>query len=1073
MIYSLYMSSKFVHLHCHSHYSLLDGLSKIDDIVAKAQDLEMKAVALTDHGNMHGAIEFYKKCKKADIKPIVGVEGYLAARSRHKKEPGIDNKRFHITLLAQNEIGYKNLMKMVTLSYLEGFYYKPRMDKEMLRKYSEGVICLSGCPAGELARSLSNQDEENSHKLVEEYQDIFGKDNFFLELMSHPEVPGADLVTEGIQNLGAHYDIPIIGTWDAHYPHKEDAEVQDTLIAINTGKDINTKTMSMKDGNYSFIGESEAREAFSHTPKAVESTLQVAERCNLDLTLGVWVFPKAPGLKEGDNPDDVLKNLAYEGAEEKGVSLDDPVAKKRLDYELEVIRNKGYSAYFLVVADLLRFSRENNIYSTIRGSVAGSLTTYVTGITKVNPLEYKLPFERFLNPERPSAPDIDMDFADNRRDEVIEYAKRTYGEDNVAQIGTFGTMLAKGSIRDVTRALGLSYDTGDQLAKLIPEGAQGSPMTIKNAMEMVPELKKLHDDSAEIQHIVRIAKRIEGCVRHVSVHAAGVVIAPEPLVNYVPLQTDPKKGKIITQYDMHGCEDAGLVKFDFLGIKNLAILADAVDRVQKIRGIEIDIEEIDLADKTTFELLSKGETSGLFQLNGSGMTRFLKELRPSTIHDINAMVALYRPGPMEMIPEYIKRKHNPSLVKYLDPRLEHILDQSYGVITYQDDVMMIAIELAGFSWLEADKLRKAMGKKIAELMEEQKKKLFEGFKSHGKLSDKTIEEIWHLIEPFAAYGFNKAHAASYGRVAYQTAFMKANYAPEYMSALLTADSGDVDKISETIKECDRMDFKVLPPDINESFSDFTVVRGDGGEVRKIIRFGLLSIKNFGEAIGKAIIQERKKNGHFTSIENFLKRIDHKNLNKKSLEALIQAGAFDTLEERGRLMANSDTLLTYRKERLVQNTDQVSLFADAFHGGETSISLTLSPAEPATQDTKLGWEKELLGLYVSGHPLDKVRHKLEGKPINIKKIIEEMGEGMPAVIGGIVSECKEILTKRKNDKMAFIKITDLHGTIEAVVFPKLYEEHHELFQEETLIAVKARVSTRNGEKSLIIEGVKKI
>jgi DNA polymerase-3 subunit alpha len=630
-------------------------------------------------------------------------------------------------------------------------------------------------------------------------------------------------------------------------------------------------------------------------------------------------------------------------------------------------------------------------------------------------------------------------------------------------------MMARGAVRDVARALGFPYDVGDRISKLIPMGSQGFPMTIAHAIEMTPELAQIYKEEASAKEIIDLAKKLEGGARHISVHAAGVVISPTPLYNFVPTQFDPKGGKIITQYDMHGVEDAGLIKFDFLGIRNLAILGDAVRLVKERHNVLIDLDRIDLADKKTFSMLARGQTEGLFQLNGSGMTRYLKELKPSTIHDINAMVALYRPGPMEAIPDYIERKHNPSLVRYLDPRLEPLLKKSFGVITYQDDVMMIAIKLAGYSWLEADKLRKAMGKKIPEEMEAQKEKLLKGFVANG-LSDKKAMELWKLIEPFAAYGFNKAHAASYGRVAYQTAYMKAHYPVEYMTAILTAESGDVEKISEIITECKQMGIIVLPPDINESFGGFTVINsGDENGTGGIIRFGLYTIKNLGTDISDALIAERTTKGKFTTITNLLDRIRHKNLNKKSLEALIKSGANDELGERGLLLANMEEMLTYNREA-GKNVNQTSLF-----GGIEDIvfsKLTLNPAPPARKEDMLAWEKELLGLYVSGHPLDKHREKLEKRELNIKKVHTELGNGHPVTLGGIIDDVRMVITKN-NERMAFIKISDFTGTIEAVVFPKLYKSAETTIVIENCIAFTGKVSLRNGEKSIIIENAKAI
>ncbi len=1064
--------SPFIHLHTHSHYSLLDGLSKLDQMVDLAVKQDMPAIGLTDHGNMFGAIEFYKTCKDKGIKPIIGVEAYMTDGSRHDKRAGIDNKRFHLTLLAKNNTGYKNLIKLVSLSQLEGYYYKPRMDREILRKYSEGIICLSGCFGGELSKALRDGKKEKAKKVALEHQKIFGKENYFLEIMHHPGVPGIEEVKADIITLSKELDIPLVATQDSHYLHSEDKRAHETLLAIQTNADLNDENrFSMEQEDFSFIDTSRAYEYFADTPEAVENTQKIADMCDIELELGNWVFPDLK-IADGSTYDDELRKEVYEGIATRNMDEHDEL-RTRIEYELDIIKTKGYSPYFLVVGDLIRFARENNIFTTIRGSVAGSMVTYLLGITNVDPFVYKLPFERFLNPERPSAPDIDMDFADNRREEVIEYAREKYGDDKVAQIGTFGTMMAKGAVRDVARALGHPYAVGDKISSLIPLGSQGFAMTIDRAMDMEPQLKDMYENDSDVTEVIDLAKKLEGCVRHISVHAAGVVIAPTPLNEFVPVQLDPRGGKIITQYDMHAVEDAGLLKFDFLGIRNLSILGDAVRMVKLFHNIDIDIETIPVDNKKTFEMLSKGETMGLFQLNGSGMTRYLKELKPSTIHDINAMVALYRPGPMESIPQYIERKHNANLVTFLDPRMKDILAQSYGVITYQDDVMLIAIRLAGYSWLEADKLRKAMGKKIPAVMEEQKGKLLEGFVKNGLTEDKA-QQLWKLIEPFAAYGFNKAHAASYGRVAYQTAYMKANFPAEYMAAVLTADSGDTEKVAEIITESKRMDIPVLPPDINESFGGFTVIKGDGTQENPHgdkIRFGFYTIKNLGTDISDAIVAEREEKGRFTSFSQFLERVDHKNLTKKSLEALIQSGAMDELGERGQMLYNMEDALLYHKECIKENTQQTSLFGGM--SDKSSIpTLQLKECTPSSKKEKLSWEKELLGLYVSGHPLDGHKKVLEKNDMTIKKA-NSLSEGAITVIAGIIETYKPILTK-KGAQMAFVKVADYTDNIEVVVFPDTLSTYRELLEDQNdCIKIKGRISERNGEKSLLVEAVKKL
>jgi len=1037
-------------------------------MIKRCKENGMEALAITDHGHMYGAIELYKEAQKAGIKPIIGVEAYIAERGRKDKEPGVDNKRYHLTLLAKNRTGYKNLMHLVSLANTEGYYYKPRMDKEILRQYAEGIICLSGCMGSQLSQAVLANNLEKADNLIKEHQEIFGCENYFLEVHSHAHIENDKKLRDGIVSLGKKWNIPVVAGQDSHYLCQEDHEAHFTLLQVNTG------AMDSKEGtkfefsedDFSLIDEKTALEYFKDVPEAVKNTKLVADLCeNYDLELGKAYFPDYP-IEEGKTADEMLRELAYKGFELRGLEQTKEYID-RLEYELGVIKQKGYPAYFLVVSDLLRFSRENGIYTNIRGSVAGSLTTYLTGITKVDPLVYKLPFERFLNPERPSLPDIDMDYADNRRADVIAYARKKYGDDHVAQIGTFGTMMAKGSVRDVARALGYPYVVGDRISSMIPLGSQGMPMTIDHAMEIVPELADAYKKEPDTKKIIDLAKKLEGCVRHISVHAAGVVMAPKPLWEFTPIQFDPKGGDIITEYDMYSIEDAGLPKFDFLGIRNLSILAEAVRLVKKIHNTDIDIDKIPLDDKKTFEMLARGETIGLFQLNGTGMTRYLKELRPTSIHDINAMVALYRPGPMEMIPEYIKRKKNPNLITYLDPRLKDILTMSYGIITYQDDVLMTAIKLAGYSWLEADKLRKAMGKKIPEVMQAEKDKLLKGFIKNG-LSSKKAQELWSLIEPFAAYGFGKAHAASYGLVAYQTSYMKANYPVEYMTAIMTAESGDVEKVAEIIHECEKMNIEVLPPDINESFGGFTVINGSHKETGRSIRFGLYTIKNLGTDISDAIIEERKVGGKFKSLADFFERIKHKNLNKKSVEALAKSGAMDCLSERNMIIGNLEILLSFNKEhKNVANQD--SLFGD-IGGIETKLTLSKQPETPKKE--KLAWEKELLGLYISGHPLDEYKEKIQRLATEIKKIKNEVKNGMPVTVVGIIDDVRMVMTK-KNDRMAFIKLSDYTGTIEAVVFPKTYEAHRETLINDNIIACQAKVTERNGEKSIAIENLKRI
>lgn len=1035
-------------------------------MIAKAKKCGMRALAITDHGNLYGAIEFYQQCKKKDIKPILGVEAYIANRTRFDKQPNVDNKRYHLILLAKNERGYKNLIKMVTSANLEGYYYKPRMDKELLRQYGSDLICLSGCLGGEFSQAIWNKNYEEAERVAMEYQEIFGKGDYFIEVQAHPKLERFDEITQWQVKIAQKLGIPLVATQDSHYLDHDDNKAHDTLVAIQTNTDLTDAdrlTNAIED--FSFVSIEEATEKFAHLPvEAIENTVKIADMCNLELKFGSWVFPDIK-IPEGRTADEELRKLAFEGIAKRGLEKTKEI-EDRLEYELKIIKNKGYSPYFLVVSDLLDFSHKNGILTNIRGSVAGSLVTFLTHITNVNPLEYKLPFERFLNPERPSAPDIDMDFSDNRREEVIQYAKDKYGSDRVAQIGTFGTMAARGSVRDVSRALAYPYDVGDRISKLIPMGSQGFPMTIKRALGMVPELKEAYDKEKKTKEILDLAMKLEGCVRHCSVHAAGVVIAPFTLTDAVPLQFEPRGEKIITQYDMHVVEDIGLLKFDFLGIKNLSILGDAVKLAEETTGTKVDLDNVPVDDKKTFDMLARGETMGLFQLNGSGMTKYLKELKPTTILDINAMVALYRPGPIESIPQYIERKHDPRKISYLDPRMKEILSASYGVITYQDDVMLIAIHLAGYSWLEADKLRKAMGKKIPKEMEDQKIKLLEGFKKGG-LSDAKGQELWLLIEPFAAYGFNKAHAASYGRVAYQTAYMKANFPAEYMTAVLSADAGDIEETSRIVVECNRMKISVLPPSINQSNGSFTVVKSKDGDQ---IRFGLFAIKNLGEEISSAIIEERKKAGTYKSFSNFLDRVRHKNFNKKSLESLIKAGALDEFGERGQMMANLEDALVYNRANAKGAENQGSLFGAMSHK-ETIPGLRLKPASPTSVFEKLAWEKELLGLYLSGHPLDKHKEKFAKKE-NTIAFAKILSDGATVIIAGLIDSVRTITTK-KNDLMAFVKVSDYNDSIETVVFPKIFAESKNLISLEKIVAIRGKISFRNGEPGIIAEAIKEL
>lgn len=1049
----------FINLRTHSHYSLLQALPKIPDLIEAAKAEDMPALALTDNGNLYAAIDFYKEAKKAGIKPIIGVDTYVAARTRHDKEAGIDSRRTRLLLLATNEAGYKNLLKLVTDANLEGFYYKPRVDRELLEKYQDGLIAVIPFGGSELRQALDSVNNEKAGEIIDWYKRVFN-DRLYLELSRQQELDQKPAETR-LFSFATQHKVPIVAGHASYYLTPEDRKVQKVLMSVQNGGAIGE---SDDDLDLSFISQKQAAKKFKDVPDALLRTQEIADRCNLTLELGKWVFP-AFTLPEGRTPDEELARIVSAGFERRGVPRTKE-AEARAAYELKVIKDKGYSPYFLIVADLLAYARSHGILSNIRGSVSGSLATFLSGITNINPLEFEIPFERFLNPDRPSAPDIDMDYADDRRDEMIEYARKKYGAEKVAQIGTFGTMLARGSVRDVARALGFDYGTGDRIAKLIPMGSQGFPMTIDKALEMVPELKAAYKKEKEVAEIIDTAKRIEGCARHISVHAAGVVIAPTSLTDFTALQYDPKgEGKIISQYDMYSIEEAGLLKFDFLGLKNLSIIADTVRLAKSTKGASIDVDTMPLDDKKTFEMLARGDTADLFQLNGDGMTRYLKELRPTSIHDINAMVALYRPGPLQFIPEYIARKHNPRKVTYADPALKPILEKTYGVLVYQDDLLMMAHKLAGYSWGEVDKFRKAVGKKIPEEMAAQKEKFIKGCIEHSKWPEEKAKNVWAWIEPFAAYGFNKAHSVSYGRVAYQTAYLKANFPGEYMTSILTHESGDVEKVGETVTECKRMGIPVLPPSVNESRREFTLIKNP--DTSESIRFGLGSIKNFGEGIANSIIAEREKNGPFTDLADFLTRVTDKNLNKKSLEALIMSGALDAFGERGQLLSNIDRLLDWHKHAASQGAGHTSLFA-----GMTTAKpqVVLAPATPAAMEQKLSWEKELLGLYISGHPLDRFKELLSKKGTSISAIKTDIPAGITVTTGGMIENVRTILTK-KNDPMAFVSVVDFTGSIETVVFPSLYEDVKALLVPGTCVAFKGKVNVREGEKSIIIDAMK--
>lgn len=1068
----------FVHLHNHSEFSLLDGLSKIKKMVTKAKELGMKALAITDHGSMYGTIYFYKACLEAGIKPIIGCEIYITPRSRFSKEAGVDKDYNHLILLAENNVGYKNLMKIVSKAHLEGYYYKPRTDIDLLKDYSEGLICLSACVNGFVSDPLLQGQEQEAEKRAKTLSEIFGKDHFYLELQKHIHVPPQESLNPKLIKLSQKLGLPLVATNDNHYTNSSDAEAQEILLCIQTQTTIDTpnRKLSMIDSpDFYLKTQDEMENLFIENLDAVTNTGKIADMCNVEITLGKWIMPKYE-VPEDTTLDEYLHKLVMEGAIKRYGELTQET-KERIEYELSIITKKGYSTYFLTVADFVNWAKSQGIsVGPGRGSAAGSVVSYSLNITDVDPFFFKLPFERFLNPQRPSAPDIDLDFADTRREEVIAYVTKKYGEDKVAQIITFGTMEAKGSVRDVGRALGMPYAGPDRISKMIPMGWQGHAMTLDTALEQSPDLKRAYQTEEETKRLIDLAKNIEGVVRHASVHAAGVVIADKPLTEYVPIQKEPNGEKIVTQYDMYtvGEDGVGLLKMDFLGLRNLTIIEECLKFMKQNKGIEINMSTVPLDDKKTYDLLSSGETTGIFQLESPGMRRYIKELRPTSIFDLMAMVALYRPGPMANIPEFIARKHNPSQISYPDPRLKDALSQSYGMLVYQDDVLLTTIELAGYSWLDTDKFRKAMGKKIPSEMKKQKEKFLEGAVVNG-LPQKRADEIFELIAPFAGYGFNKSHAACYATIAYRTAYLKANYPVEFMTALLTAESRGTsgpaknEKIAQAIAECKRINLEVLPPDINLSEAEFSI------EENTKIRFGLSAIKNVGTAAISTILGAREK-GPFMSLEDFCKRVDLGAVNKKTLESLIKAGAMDRFGNRAMLLASQIEIAEQIAKTKKQQADgQNSLFGDDIDEKITMKDATIdySGIEDFTHIEKLGFEKEFLGFYLTAHPQEQYLEIIKKLISHNIEAVSEVENGTVVKIGGIVESIKRIFTRKSNAEMAFVTIANENGVaIECVIFPKVFEMYREILLPDTVLLFEGKLDSKDDRPVIIVNSIVK-
>jgi DNA polymerase-3 subunit alpha len=1085
------MFMKFTHLHVHSHYSLLDGLTKIDELVEKAKEEGCTSLALTDHGVMYGAIEFYQKCRQAGLKPIIGVEAYLAPNSRLDKSIKADERNYHLVLLAKDRVGYQNLIKLTSIAHLEGFYYKPRIDWEILSKYHEGLIALTACLAGEVPQLIISGKTDKAEKRILEYSQLFGPGNFYLELQDHPNLEHQAEVNQALISLARELNIPLVATNDVHYLDKDDDEPQDVLLCLQTKKKKEDRDrLIMLGSDFSFRSGKEMAEAFKDAPEAIANTEKIAADCHLEIELGKiqlplflcpvvreqrGAVPSLPAQVDGEDIGAYLDNLCQRGLVARYSKTYEQVEfkiRERMNYELSVIKKMGWSSYFLIVADFVNWAKTNKIVvGPGRGSVAGSLVAYLLNITNLDPLKYDLLFERFLNPDRVSMPDIDLDFADTRRDEVIRYVENKYGKDHVAQIITFGTMAARAAIRDVGRVLGYPYELCDKLAKMVPMFSK-----IREAAEEIAELKEFYKNDEAVRRIIDYAKRLEGVARHASTHACGVVITKEPLIEYVPLQYASSSDRtIISQYSLHPVEDLGLLKMDFLGLKNLTVIESAIKIIKNTRGLLIDIDKISQDDPATYKLFQTGETTGVFQFESSGMKRYLRELKPTEFEDIIAMVALYRPGPIEWIPDYINGKHGRKKPNYLHAKLEPILAKTYGVAIYQEQVMRIARDLAGFTMAEADVLRKAMGKKIAKLLAQQKENFIDGCVKNG-IASQLAEKIFSFIEPFAGYGFNRSHAACYALIAYQTAYLKAHWPTEFMAALLTSDQEDIDRISIEIDECRHMGIKVMPPDINQSFDSFTVVTSgteknlvaDRGEVSHTIRFGLKAIKNIGAHIAEEIIKERKNNGPYKDMTDLLARVCDKDLNKKSLESLIKSGGLDNFGERGQLLSNMENILEFNRQAAKgRNNCQASLFMD-IPSLDFGRKLKLERATPAMAREKLAWEKELLGLYISDHPFGEYKRLLNSSVLSVAESGGHLTDHQ-VILGGVITKIKKIIT-RSSEAMLFVRIEDLTGSLEILVFPSLLKENNLIWQEGRVVLCQGKLSDKDQELKLLANKV---
>ena len=1057
----------FVHLHVHSEYSLLDGAIRIKDLVAKAKEFNMPAVALTDHGVMYGVVDFYKEAKKEGIKPIIGSEVYVASRSRFDKDVNSgDAERGHLILLCKNNEGYKNLTKLVSLGFTEGFYYKPRIDKEILRKYSEGLIGLSACLAGEIPRAIIENNYDKARELVCEYNEIFGQGNFFLEMQSN----GIDeqvLVNQGIVRLAREFNIPLVATNDAHYLTKDDYYSHEVLLCIQTGKKMSdTDRLSFSTNEFYFKSAEEMKERFKNFPEAIENTLKIADMCNVEFEFGKLKLPEFK-IDTDMTHEEYFVERCRKGIEERYKGKLTQEIYDRLDYEIDVIKKMGYVDYFLIVEDFIRYAKDNGIpVGPGRGSAAGSIVAYALYITDIEPLKFNLLFERFLNPERVSMPDIDIDFCYQRRSEVIDYVIRKYGKDHVSQIITFGTLAARAVIRDVGRVLDISYSKTDLVAKNIPIEIG---ITIKKALKINKELEELYETDFEVKNMLDISMALEGLPRHASTHAAGVVITKDPVMDYVALYKSDEN--ITTQFTMTTLEELGLLKMDFLGLRTLTVIKDAINYIKENTGVEVKFDE-NMDDPLVYKLLSEGKTEGVFQLESAGMKEFMRELKPESLEDIIAGISLYRPGPMDQIPRYIKNKNNPGSVTYIHQALEPILNVTYGCMVYQEQVMQIVRELAGYTLGHADLVRRAMAKKKADVMAKEREVFVKGCLERN-IDEISSNKIFDEMTDFAKYAFNKSHAAAYAVVAYRTAYLKAHYPAEFMAAMLNSFIGSLDRVPQYISECKKLGISILCPDINESMATFSVKDN-------AIRFGLGAVKNVGETVVKAIVQEREQNGKFKDFEDFCKRATRKGVNKKCVESLIKCGAFDGMKYRSVLLQSYEKIIEGISSTERNNVSgQFNLFdMGAVPKMETfSYDYPKIPEFPKKQ--LLSFEKELLGLYVSGHPLDKYQDFLDKKTtintLDVAEYIENRGndefeskieDNMEVTVGGMISNKRTKITKN-NETMGFFKLEDFYGTIDAIVFPKVYLRIQNKIVEDIPVLIKGRLSLKEDEEPKII------